>query len=163
MGAPDFSKYDEAQLRQILTRIDRERFPERVTEIEARLETLTLRCKGSVAPISVEPSTFAVKPLPDGAGKVFGAALPFFVIATISFGVALLQDASTNPSILAVASLTGMVAVFGGLAMVYFRLSTLMCPMCRHECEKHLLDNRNWAATCKHCQIHWDTGIGSDD
>jgi len=34
---PDFAKYTEAQLRQILTRIDRERFPERVEEIQARL------------------------------------------------------------------------------------------------------------------------------
>lgn len=36
----DFSKYSEHQLRQILTRIDRERFPERVEEIHARLAQL---------------------------------------------------------------------------------------------------------------------------
>lgn len=42
MNAPDFSKYDETQLRQILNRIDRERFPERVREIEARLEAFRL-------------------------------------------------------------------------------------------------------------------------
>ena len=38
MDAPDFSKYDETQLTQILRRIDRERFPERAKEIEALLE-----------------------------------------------------------------------------------------------------------------------------
>jgi uncharacterized RDD family membrane protein YckC len=37
LDKPDFAKYSESQLRQILTRIDRERFPERVEEIQARL------------------------------------------------------------------------------------------------------------------------------
>lgn len=37
MDKPDFARYSEEQLRQILTRIDRERFPERVEEIQARL------------------------------------------------------------------------------------------------------------------------------
>jgi hypothetical protein len=39
MDAPDYSKYDKNQLKQILTRIDRERFPERVRDIEARLNS----------------------------------------------------------------------------------------------------------------------------
>ncbi|MFZ6672819.1 RDD family protein [Undibacterium sp. Xuan67W] len=34
MNKPDFSKYTEAQLRQVLTRIDTVRFPDRVKEIE---------------------------------------------------------------------------------------------------------------------------------
>lgn len=34
---PDFSRYSEQQLRQIMTRLDGERFPERLQEIEARL------------------------------------------------------------------------------------------------------------------------------
>lgn len=34
---PEFAKYSEVQLRQILTRIDAERFPERVAEINTRL------------------------------------------------------------------------------------------------------------------------------
>lgn len=45
MNAPDFSKYDETQLKQILSRIDRERFPERASEIEARLEGFRLAPK----------------------------------------------------------------------------------------------------------------------
>lgn len=37
MDKPDFAKYSEAQLRQILTRIDKERFPDRVEEIHGHL------------------------------------------------------------------------------------------------------------------------------
>lgn len=40
LSKPDFSKYSEHQLRGILTRIDKERFPERVQEIHARLAQL---------------------------------------------------------------------------------------------------------------------------
>ena len=40
MNSPDYSKYNHAQLRQILSRIDRERFPERVREVESRLHGL---------------------------------------------------------------------------------------------------------------------------
>lgn len=36
-AAPDYSRYTEAGLRQILTRIDGERYPERVAEITERL------------------------------------------------------------------------------------------------------------------------------
>ncbi len=40
---PDFSQYSEQQLRQVLTRLDRERFPERLTEIEARIASLAAK------------------------------------------------------------------------------------------------------------------------
>lgn len=40
LSKPDFSKYSEHQLRGILTRIDKERFPERVEEIHERLAQL---------------------------------------------------------------------------------------------------------------------------
>jgi hypothetical protein len=36
-AAPDYAKYSEAELRQVLARIDRERFPDRVVEIEVML------------------------------------------------------------------------------------------------------------------------------
>lgn len=42
MDAPDYSKYSEQQLRQILGRIDELRFPERVQEIKARLASAAL-------------------------------------------------------------------------------------------------------------------------
>ncbi|WP_425251636.1 RDD family protein [Janthinobacterium sp. NFX145] len=40
MDAPDYSKYTQAQLRQVLMRIDVTRYPERVREVEARLAAL---------------------------------------------------------------------------------------------------------------------------
>lgn len=40
MEKPDYAKYSEDQLRQVLTRIDAERFPDRVQEIHARLAQL---------------------------------------------------------------------------------------------------------------------------
>ena len=40
MNKPDFAKYSEHQLKGILTRIDKERFPERVQEIHERLAQL---------------------------------------------------------------------------------------------------------------------------
>lgn len=40
MEQPDFSQYSEQQLRQILSRLDRKRFPERLEEIETRLAIL---------------------------------------------------------------------------------------------------------------------------
>jgi uncharacterized RDD family membrane protein YckC len=40
LDKPDFAKYSESQLRQVLSRIDRERFPDRVEEIQVRLARL---------------------------------------------------------------------------------------------------------------------------
>lgn len=40
MGKPDFARYSQDQLRQILTRLDAERYPERVEEVERRLAAL---------------------------------------------------------------------------------------------------------------------------
>ena len=37
---PNYEKYTEAQLRQVLNRVDKERFPDRVAEIEARLTAI---------------------------------------------------------------------------------------------------------------------------
>ncbi len=39
-SAPDYSQYSEQQLRQILNRLDRERFPERLAAIETRIAAL---------------------------------------------------------------------------------------------------------------------------
>lgn len=163
MDALDFAKYNEAQLRQILTRIDRERFPGRVEEIKARLWILTHADPDAAAQISLDPSTFVVKPMPDAKRKVFGLALPFYVAGTISFGIAVIANFNANPSVLRISLLVGMVAVFAALALTFYRLCTLACSECGHECERRILDNRNWGATCKRCQINWDTGIGSDD
>jgi hypothetical protein len=39
-STPDYAKYSEAELRQVLARIDRERFPDRVLAIETMLLSL---------------------------------------------------------------------------------------------------------------------------
>ena len=72
MTAPDLSKYDETQLRQILTRIDRERFPERVSEIEARLEAFR------VASLAKSPTH-----KPTGTGQPPAAVLDRSGVATL--------------------------------------------------------------------------------
>ncbi len=40
---PNYATYSESELRHVLTRINRERFPERVAEIEARLSALEFK------------------------------------------------------------------------------------------------------------------------
>jgi len=40
LAPPDYSKYSEAELRQILARIDGERYPERVSDITERIARL---------------------------------------------------------------------------------------------------------------------------
>jgi uncharacterized RDD family membrane protein YckC len=53
LDKPDFAKYSESQLRRVLTRIDRERFPDRVEEIQARLAQLQAE---RLARPDIEPS-----------------------------------------------------------------------------------------------------------
>lgn len=170
MESPDFSKYDETQLKQILTRIDRERFPERVTAIEARLaerEQDMPSLEGfdkarNSGQKTVDPSSFVVKPFPDATKRVFGPAAPFFVIAIVSLIVARFVDSTAHPTVAGILPAVGFVAMFGAFSLVFFRLYTLACPVCRHECKKAMLPDGNWGAICKQCQVHWDTGIGSD-
>ncbi|MES2299950.1 MAG: hypothetical protein V4582_23125 [Pseudomonadota bacterium] len=52
-SAPDYATYSEIELRQIPTRIDRERFPARVEEIETRLSEF--EAAGRSTPISTAP------------------------------------------------------------------------------------------------------------
>ncbi|MBC3910558.1 hypothetical protein [Undibacterium umbellatum] len=40
LSAPNFANYDAMQLKRILSRIDADRYPERVKEIQARLDAL---------------------------------------------------------------------------------------------------------------------------
>jgi hypothetical protein len=171
MDAPDFTKYDESQLRQILSRIDRERFPERVALIETRLSELAeeespfnrnLGQKNSSRK-SVDPSKFAAKPFPGATKKVFGPALPFFVIGAIAIGASVLLDSMSQRSALGIVGPISIIAIFVGVGITYFRLSTLPCPTCQEECKKTILASRNWGAICYRCEIQWDTEISSDD
>lgn len=170
MDAPDFTKYDEAQLRQILTRIDRERFPDRVALIETQLSKIageespfssTLELP-NLSRISGNSTKFIVKPYPGATKKVFGLALPFVVIGTIAIGATALFESSLHRSMLGIAIPVGMIAIFAALGITYFRLSTLICPTCQDKCKKMILENRNWGAICLRCEVQWDTGIGSD-
>ncbi|MYM25298.1 hypothetical protein GTP46_21950 [Duganella sp. FT135W] len=158
MDAPDFEKYDEAQLRQILTRIDRERFPDRAALIETHLSKLA----GEKAPFS-DSTEFMVKPYPGATKKVFGPALPFFVIGAIAIGAAALFESTSHRTMFGIAGPVGMVSIFVAFGITFFRMSTLACPSCRNECKRTILENRNWGAICNRCEIQWDTGIGSDD
>lgn len=58
LNQPDYSKYDQEQLRQIRRSIDADRFPERVAQIEARLAELAAQ---SAAP-RVQPGASASPP-----------------------------------------------------------------------------------------------------
>lgn len=49
-GVPDYARYSERELRQVLTRIDRERFPGRVNEIETRLAVLEFQRDQPIGP-----------------------------------------------------------------------------------------------------------------
>ncbi|MBY0240405.1 MAG: RDD family protein [Burkholderiaceae bacterium] len=54
MEHPDFSEYTHDQLRQVLTRIDRQRYPERVAEIERRLAQPQPAVADGVAAVAAE-------------------------------------------------------------------------------------------------------------
>lgn len=170
MESPDFSKYDETQLKQILTRIDRERFPERVTAIKALLAELGqdepfvdgFNKDGKFGANIVERSSFIVKPFPDAPKRVFRPAAPFFAIAVVSLGVRMCLDSTPHPMAVGILSPVGLIAMLVAFSVVFVRIHTLACPVCKRECKKAMLQNGNWGAICKQCQIHWDTGIGSD-
>lgn len=53
LSQPDYSRYDQEQLRQIRRSIDADRFPERVAQIEARLAELAAQPAAPAAPPAV--------------------------------------------------------------------------------------------------------------
>ncbi|MGK5023369.1 RDD family protein [Janthinobacterium sp. RB2R34] len=83
MDTPDYSKYSAEQLRQILGRIDADRFPERVTEIEARLAEL------AAAPDSAPAAeaTPAVSKAQPTATAILGRRILAFIVDMILLGV----------------------------------------------------------------------------
>lgn len=84
MNAPDFSKYNEIQLKQVLTRIDRERFPERVAEIEARLGAFRLTSSAeSLAPNTMGTEQESNKTLERGGGTLLLWLLAFVLLITL--------------------------------------------------------------------------------
>lgn len=71
MEKPDFSKYSEEQLRRILNHIDRERFPERVEEIHARLAQFEAEAIGKQG--IEQPQALPGPPELAGPGQRMGA------------------------------------------------------------------------------------------
>lgn len=92
MTEPDFSKYTQEQLRQVLSRIDAARYPERVAEIEARLAAL------AAAPLLVEiaPASASAPSIARVAGfwRRFGAFfIDMLILAVIGIAAgAVLSD-----------------------------------------------------------------------
>ncbi|GJJ04252.1 hypothetical protein RugamoR64_47900 [Duganella rhizosphaerae] len=82
MNQPDYCKYNEEQLQQILRSIDAERFPERVAEIKTRLAELAQQGPVAAAPpkISADPASY--KPVMRRAAKCL------LVVAAVDLGVA---------------------------------------------------------------------------
>ncbi|MES2160108.1 MAG: hypothetical protein V4476_03030 [Pseudomonadota bacterium] len=62
MNQPDYSKYDQEQLRQIRRSIDADRFPERVAQIEARLAELAAPPATPASPSAASAAPPAVPP-----------------------------------------------------------------------------------------------------
>lgn len=92
MQKPDFGNYTAEQLRQILSRIDRERFPDRVQEIQARLARLEaerLARTESQAP-GLDPGSTAIA----GFWRRSGAFLiDILVLGLVGYGLGLLLHA----------------------------------------------------------------------
>lgn len=88
MDKPDYSTYTELQLEQVLTRIDKERFPERVEEIRERLATLQPReprLKGK-PPSHTFPRTISVPHEKVRLTRVVLPIIAFTVVGNISAG-----------------------------------------------------------------------------
>lgn len=84
MNQPDFSRYDEEQLRQVRSRIDAERFPDRVAQIDARL--------ASLANAPPQPPAAAKRPVADRASYLppmrrAGMLWLALAVATLAFGI----------------------------------------------------------------------------
>lgn len=79
MAEPDFDAYNEAQLRQVLTRIDASKYPERVRDIEARLAALPVKQAATVADVT---STVALS----ATSSVFWRRLIAFLIDMLVLG-----------------------------------------------------------------------------
>lgn len=84
MNQPDFSRYDEEQLRQVRSRIDAERFPDRIAQIDARLAELA-----NAPPL---PQASAPRPVADRASYLppmrrAGMLWLALAVATLGFGI----------------------------------------------------------------------------
>lgn len=87
MENPDFTRYTEDELRQVLRRLDRARFPERATLMEQRLVELAAMPDGADAPVvsKVEP---AAAPRMAGFWRRCGAfVIDMLLLSLLGFGL----------------------------------------------------------------------------
>lgn len=75
MEKPDFTRYSQEQLRQILTRLDAARYPERVQEVERRLAELDMI--SSVAASAADFPTGESKRISSDISLVMNRVVPF--------------------------------------------------------------------------------------
>lgn len=88
MNEPDYSQYDEAQLRQVLARIDAQRYPERVQAVHARLAELErLAAERAALPPAAPPSRGADLDIIRRVGKVLVAIGVVDTAAAVVFTV----------------------------------------------------------------------------
>lgn len=81
VDAPDFSKYTQSQLEQILGRIDAERFPERVQEIKARLAALATE-SATAAPVGTA-TTPAVATIAGFWRRLFAFLIDMLILGVV--------------------------------------------------------------------------------
>ncbi len=112
MNQPDYRKYNEEQLQQILRSIDAERFPERVAQIEARLAELAQQGPVAAAPPKLCADPASYKPVMRRAAK------GLLVVAAVDLGVAIwnaIQGTGSMFNVDLAALLVALMLIWGGL------------------------------------------------
>lgn len=108
MTAPDYSSYTQAQLQQVLGRIDAQRYPERVQEIEARLAA------------SNHAGTPEAVATPSGLAPLWRRLLAFMIDALLLGAVGLVAGAILHAQFAAMGAWGVMVGF--AIAVLYFGL-----------------------------------------
>jgi len=105
---PDYTRYDEVQLRQAHKSIDAQRFPERVREIESRLAQL--------ASMPAEPAVGKPAVFRPGLPELRRAAVPLFLLALMDVVTAVfrLSDGMSHGFFLNLTWLDAAVAIWSG-------------------------------------------------
>lgn len=140
LNQPDYSRYDQEQLRQIRRSIDAERFPERVAQIEARLAALAAQPPASDAGRGASAASSAAvadQPRADPASYrpvMRRAARAMACVVAVDVAVAIWNTMHGTGSMFNVdvsSLITMLLLAFGGLrvAIVLRWLAVLGVPM----------------------------------
>jgi hypothetical protein len=113
MNEPDYSQYDEAQLRQVLARIDAQRYPERVQAVHARLAELErLAAERAAQPPAAPPPRGADLDIIRRVGKVLVA---IGVVDTAAAVICTLRGVAYPSTLNLMALIAGAVLLGGSL------------------------------------------------